>query len=60
MKMHSRDMTVAKAHNELAEAVTLTIEKHKLTYGELFQILSLIMGSWAKWSIRDERGSKVS
>jgi hypothetical protein len=56
MKMHSRELSVQKAHNDLAMVVTEAIGRHPdLTYLELVAILNQIAASWLKYGIQDER-----
>lgn len=55
MKLHPRTMIVQKAGLELSEFVTSLIERHDLTYGELFGLMADRMAAWAKYMRREER-----
>jgi hypothetical protein len=56
MKMHSREFSVQKAHNDIAMVITEAIGRHPdLTYLELLAILNQIAASWIKYGIQDER-----
>jgi hypothetical protein len=56
-KIHPRTRIVSEAHVELSNAVISVIEKHNLTYAELWYILTQIAASWVKHAISDERVS---
>jgi hypothetical protein len=58
MELSPRHFPVATARNEIDTAVTNAVEKHSLTYGELFSILAGLMASWARYAVKDERGEK--
>ena len=53
--IHPRYFIVERAEIELSTAVTGIIEKHGLTYVELFKILNGVTTSWLKYALRDER-----
>jgi hypothetical protein len=53
--IHPRYFIVERAEIELSIAVTGIIEKHGLTYVELFKILNGVTASWLKYALRDER-----
>jgi hypothetical protein len=46
---------VQKAEHEVGDTLRNAIDKHKLTFGEIFSILSSLMSNWAKYNIRAER-----
>ena len=53
--LHPRYFIVEQAEIELSTAVTGIIEKHGLTYAELFKVLNAVTASWLKYALRDER-----
>lgn len=55
MRIHERTLIVQKASIEFGSALGAIIEKHDLTFGEIFAILSDEMRTWAKYAIRGER-----
>jgi hypothetical protein len=57
MKLHPRMLVVAEAKLEHTKAFLAIEEKHELTYGEMFQILSEQTERLAMYLIREERHS---
>ena len=57
MKLHERYFVCLRAETEVRAAVIDAIEKHGLTYGEVFQILAQAQSVFARFLIRDERES---
>lgn len=57
IQLHPRWRITSLAHNELDKAVINIVEKHGLTYGELFNILGQILCSWSKCQVKEERKS---
>jgi len=57
MKLHRRTRLVEEAQGEFTMFLLDWIKKYKLTYGELFSILSYSMKDNAKYMIRAERHS---
>ncbi len=55
IRLHPRYQIVQEARHEVGKALTDAIDKHGLTYGEIFSVLSDVMGEWAKYAIRSER-----
>jgi hypothetical protein len=55
MKLHQRTLTVQRARTALSAAVSDVIEKHDLTFAEVFSILSQEIEQWAKYAVRAER-----
>ncbi len=55
MKLHERHIPFQQAKSEISKVVEEAVEKHNLTYGELFSILANELRSWAGCVIRDER-----
>ena len=55
MGISQRDTTVSKAKIELSQALSDIIERHGLTYGEIFAILASELQGWAKLMVRSER-----
>jgi hypothetical protein len=46
---------VERAYLDVDKAVSDAIEKHALTYGEVFSILGRITVEWARYAVKDER-----
>ena len=53
--MNPRTSAVNTAHSELAKYICDLIEKHGLTYCELFFVLSQEQMAWAAQAVKDER-----
>lgn len=58
MTLHERHEPTAIANCEFNTALAEIIGKHKLSYGELFAMLSSAMAQWAKYLVRDERSEE--
>lgn len=55
LKLHPRTLIVQRAKVELSTALSDIIEKHDLTFGEVFSVLAQESASWAKVAVREER-----
>ncbi len=55
MSLHERYYIVNQAESEFSVFFLSLIKKHNLTFGEIFQILSIAISSWSKYLDRDER-----
>lgn len=55
MKMNPRTSVVNAAHSELAQYICELIEKHGLTYCELFFVLTQEQMAWAANAVKEER-----
>jgi hypothetical protein len=55
MRLHPRLSIVREAELEIETAISEIAKKHKLTYGEIFSILSTQIQREAKYMIRAER-----
>lgn len=54
-RRHKRSIAVQRARQEIDSHISDTANEYKLTYGEIFSILSEIMLSHTKYMIRQER-----
>lgn len=55
MKLHPRARVVDQARHELTVFLLDLVQKHELTYGELFSLLGCQITEHAKYQIRSER-----
>lgn len=55
MKIHPRHELVSRASKEYGNMVCDWMEKHNLTFGEMYQILALEIASLARSHIQQER-----
>lgn len=55
LRIHPRHAITQRASLDVREALLRAVERHDLTYGEVFTILADALAEWAKHARRDER-----